>query len=377
IVEIIGNNSRRASKDLKKLLVEELLGTLKVHEIEINNDEGQRKGKSIALKAQKALKGSSSKAFKVEESCEKAFEEEGSDEDEISFLSRKIHSIQRQKLNGGYECKKPGHFKYEYPNLEKEKGKDKKKPFFKKKKGLMTTWEDLDLSSFEEEDEEVNKEVNICLMEKKMMKILREGKIEDLSKVNTSKVDEQLQEEVIDTRQSLAKFINRYKNLEKILKHKKHPYDKFGIEYDKKKGFQERKIHFTLLKSRGLDICHMIVETIKKNCSNLPRLTRNYPREFGRYQSWYLDNGCSHHMTRERSMFQDLSSKLGGWITFGGNQKGKIVGIGRIGKHPFPSINMLFVEILKHNILSISQLCENGYDVSFNKGECKVIVVFC
>ncbi|RDX78790.1 hypothetical protein CR513_40876, partial [Mucuna pruriens] len=40
----------RASKDLKKLLMEELLGTLKVHEIELNENEGQRKGKSIALK---------------------------------------------------------------------------------------------------------------------------------------------------------------------------------------------------------------------------------------------------------------------------------------------------------------------------------------
>ncbi|RDX82434.1 hypothetical protein CR513_36783, partial [Mucuna pruriens] len=43
----------------------------------------------------------------------------------------------------------------------------------------------------------------------------------------------------------------------------------------------------------------------------------------------------------------------------------------RISKHPFPSIeNVLYVKGLKHNLLSISQLCDNGYDVSFNKGEC-------
>ncbi|RDY10622.1 hypothetical protein CR513_04819, partial [Mucuna pruriens] len=34
----------RASKDLKKLPMEEFLGTLKVHEIKLNEDEGQRKG---------------------------------------------------------------------------------------------------------------------------------------------------------------------------------------------------------------------------------------------------------------------------------------------------------------------------------------------
>ncbi|RDX74684.1 hypothetical protein CR513_45532, partial [Mucuna pruriens] len=59
----------RMSKDIKNLPMEELLGMLKVHEIELNKDEGQQKGKFIALKAQKTLKGSTSKALKVEESC--------------------------------------------------------------------------------------------------------------------------------------------------------------------------------------------------------------------------------------------------------------------------------------------------------------------
>ncbi|RDX77541.1 hypothetical protein CR513_42325, partial [Mucuna pruriens] len=45
----------------------------------------------------------------------------------------------------------------------------------------------------------------------------------------------------------------------------------------------------------------------------------------------------------------------------------------RIGKHPFSSIdNVLFVKGLKHNLMSIRQLYESGYDVSFNKGECIV-----
>ncbi|RDY14804.1 hypothetical protein CR513_00068, partial [Mucuna pruriens] len=66
-------------------------------------------------------------------------------------------------------------------------------------------------------------------------------------------------------------------------------------------------------------------------------------------------------------MFQDLHPKKGSWVTFESNKKGKIVGVGRIG--------------LKHNLLSISQLCENGYDVFFNKGEfivkdCKGSIIF-
>ncbi|RDX92880.1 hypothetical protein CR513_24934, partial [Mucuna pruriens] len=41
----------RASKDLKKLFMEELLGMLKVHQMKLNEDERQWKGKSITLKA--------------------------------------------------------------------------------------------------------------------------------------------------------------------------------------------------------------------------------------------------------------------------------------------------------------------------------------
>ncbi|RDY14633.1 hypothetical protein CR513_00285, partial [Mucuna pruriens] len=50
-METIGHTTLRASKDLKKLSLEELPEN------------------SIALKAYKASKGSMSKAFKVEESC--------------------------------------------------------------------------------------------------------------------------------------------------------------------------------------------------------------------------------------------------------------------------------------------------------------------
>src|ERR1044072_8690173 len=44
-----------------------------------------------------------------------------------------------------------------------------------------------------------------------------------------------------------------------------------------------------------------------------------------KHQSWYLDSGCSRHMTGERHMFQELELKPGGVVGFGGNQKGKII----------------------------------------------------
>ncbi|RDY13368.1 hypothetical protein CR513_01728, partial [Mucuna pruriens] len=56
--------------------------------------------------------------------------------------------------------------------------------------------------------------------------------------------------------------------------------------------------------------------------------------------------------------FQDSPKRLGEWGTFGGNKKGKVAKISKID--------------LKHNLLSISQLCDNGHNVSLDKGECVV-----
>ncbi|GAV61104.1 zf-CCHC domain-containing protein, partial [Cephalotus follicularis] len=60
-----------------------------------------------------------------------------------------------------YECKKPGHFKNECPSLKKKEKFIKEHS--KKKKAMVATWDDSDLSSSEESgsDEEV---VNFALM---------------------------------------------------------------------------------------------------------------------------------------------------------------------------------------------------------------------
>jgi len=49
-------------------------------------------------------------------------------------------------------------------------------------------------------------------------------------------------------------------------------------------------------------------------------------REKEKHKSWYLDSGCSRHMTGEKSMFLTLAMKEGGNVKFGGNQYGKIIG---------------------------------------------------
>ncbi|KAJ9561621.1 hypothetical protein OSB04_006781 [Centaurea solstitialis] len=62
---------------------------------------------------------------------------------------------------------------------------------------------------------------------------------------------------------------------------------------------------------------------------------------------WYLDSGCSRHMTGSKSVLTNYREERGPAVTFGGNG-------------------------LMHNLLSISQLCDKNHKVSFSKKKCKV-----
>ena len=89
---------------------------------------------------------------------------------------------------------------------------------------------------------------------------------------------------------------------------------------------------------------------------------------------WFLDSRYSRHMTGDKTKFFDLRSKEEGHVTFGDNSKGKIVGIGKIDNESSLIIeDVLLVESLKHNLLSISQLCDKGFTVTFKMNKCIIL----
>lgn len=67
------------------------------------------------------------------------------------------------------------------------------------------------------------------------------------------------------------------------------------------------------------------------------------------------------------------SKKEGGIAGFIGNQKRRIIGICTIANSYISINNVWLVEGLKHNILSISQFCNSGYEVMFNKNNCIIM----
>jgi len=164
------------AKDLNTLSVEDLVSSLKVHEISLNEHEPAKKSKSIALPS----RGKSSKALKVLESEEESPDGD-SDEDptqKMAMLSNKLKylakknkkflskrggykSLKKEDQKGCFNCKKPGNFFVDCFDHHKEKSKDKsnKSRFnsrkFRKqiKKSLMATWKDLDSESGSEKEE--------------------------------------------------------------------------------------------------------------------------------------------------------------------------------------------------------------------------------
>ncbi|KAI3794305.1 hypothetical protein L1987_36936 [Smallanthus sonchifolius] len=91
---------------------------------------------------------------------------------------------------------------------------------------------------------------------------------------------------------------------------------------------------------------------------------------------WYLDSGCSNHMTCNRSVFITLSDAEKREVRTGDDKRLEVLGCGEVGinlkgkDRIIP--NVFYVQGLKHNLLSVGQLIQKGYDVHFIKGWCQI-----
>jgi len=86
----------------------------------------------------------------------------------------------------------------------------------------------------------------------------------------------------------------------------------------------------------------------------------------GNSHLWYVDSGCSRHITSEKSNFLSLTAAEGGSVAF--------VRIGKRCESLSHSIESVYlVDGLKHNLLSVSQLCDKGNLVVFSPTRCLVV----
>nr|GEW76233.1 reverse transcriptase domain-containing protein [Tanacetum cinerariifolium] len=85
---------------------------------------------------------------------------------------------------------------------------------------------------------------------------------------------------------------------------------------------------------------------------------------------WYLDFGCSKHMTGDRSQLTNYVNKCLGTVKFSNDHVGKIIGYCdyKIGNVTISKV--YFVEGLGHNISSIGQFCDSDLKVAFRQHTC-------
>jgi hypothetical protein len=88
----------------------------------------------------------------------------------------------------------------------------------------------------------------------------------------------------------------------------------------------------------------------------------------------YVNSGCSKHMTGDRDKFLRLKRKEKGSVTFGDNVFSKILGKGTVslGNNKVKTKNVLLVENLKPNLLSVSQTCDQGRILIFDSKKCEI-----
>ncbi|MQM22472.1 hypothetical protein Taro_055524 [Colocasia esculenta] len=154
------------SKDLSKMKLDELIGSLMTYEINVKKKETEENPrKSIALKA--SNKNSSSSKKDVQQESDDNEMSSDSENDEMAMLTRQFKKFHKFKRKGSdnsksfqkkdfsnkfesnkksdivcYERKKQGHMRGECPELKKKLKKEKFT--FKKAKAMLATWSDED-----------------------------------------------------------------------------------------------------------------------------------------------------------------------------------------------------------------------------------------
>ncbi|GJU50175.1 retrovirus-related pol polyprotein from transposon TNT 1-94 [Tanacetum coccineum] len=87
---------------------------------------------------------------------------------------------------------------------------------------------------------------------------------------------------------------------------------------------------------------------------------------------WYLDSGCSKHMTKNRSQLTNFVNKFLSTVKFGNNQMAKIMVYGDYHTGNVTICRVYYVEGLGHNLFFVGQFCESDLEVAFCKHTCFV-----
>nr|GEW32096.1 hypothetical protein [Tanacetum cinerariifolium] len=113
-----------------------------------------------------------------------------------------------------------------------------------------------------------------------------------------------------------------------------------------------------------------------ENVNNRVKSTKKHKNKiFGNLQVvlivlWYLDSGCSKHMTGNRSQLMNFISKFLGTVRFENDHIARIMGYGDYQLGNVTISRVYYVEWLGHNLFSVGQFCDADLEVAFRKNTC-------
>ncbi|GJT57245.1 retrovirus-related pol polyprotein from transposon TNT 1-94 [Tanacetum coccineum] len=85
---------------------------------------------------------------------------------------------------------------------------------------------------------------------------------------------------------------------------------------------------------------------------------------------WYLDSGCSKHMTGDRSHLTNFVNKFLGTVKFKNDHVAKILGYGDYQIGNVTILRVYYVEGLGHNLFSVGQFYDSNLEVAFRQHTC-------
>eukprot|EP00253_Pinus_taeda_P012436 PITA_12436 len=94
----------------------------------------------------------------------------------------------------------------------------------------------------------------------------------------------------------------------------------------------------------------------------------------GQENQWYINSRCSKHMTGDKEKLESYTAlEKGKKDSFGNDTPAAIKGkcIAQL-KEKVKARNVLYVDGLTHNLLSVGQMCDNGTEVIFRSDGCSV-----
>nr|GEY04087.1 integrase, catalytic region, zinc finger, CCHC-type, peptidase aspartic, catalytic [Tanacetum cinerariifolium] len=80
---------------------------------------------------------------------------------------------------------------------------------------------------------------------------------------------------------------------------------------------------------------------------------------------WYLDSGCSKHMTEDLSQLINFVRKFLGMVKSKNEHVAKIMGYGDYKIGNVTILRVYFVEGLGHNLFSVGQFCDSDLEMLF------------